>query len=195
MNQMTTAGPNPQMYSRKQQEGNGDGLNQRIVEALESRGPSAEWASMKRENDALRKTLAKVEGQVERLTKQPVLTTEMKRMFARFEQGLETMAKMIPGETDLSGLMGQLTEMKTYVTGMTEAIGNVKLPEMPAPAKFPDIPETNLEPVTELLHSIQEQLATREPSNVVELSTAEEWTFDVKRNPSGYIKTVKAIRG
>jgi hypothetical protein len=95
--------------------------------------------------------------------------------------------------------MAQFEEVKKYMADFTSAVGKIKLPEFPEIPSFPEIniPETNLEPLTALVQSIQEQLASKEemPSNVIEMPQKEEWTFNVKRNQAGFIKTVEATRG
>jgi seryl-tRNA synthetase len=145
-----------EMWSRRQLEP--DDTMKRILEALEKRGPSAETTFLVRDNDAMRQEIAALKSQVGELTKKRDETLEQ---FNVLKRGMENMSKMIPKETDLSGVLAQFEEVKKYMADFTSAVGKIKLPEFPEipNVEIPEYKETNLEPLTALVQSIQEQLA------------------------------------
>jgi len=148
--------------------------------------------------------IGRLNQEIAQLKTQPVLTDEIKyalktfeEKFNRLERGIKNTA---PTPTDLGPVAGQIKALQSAVEGYTTAVNNIELPQPPKIdiPKVPDFPDIGpLIANYERLNAAVEALANRPPNNpptevIASDPAPREWTFDVKRNASGFIKSVTA---
>ena len=74
---------------------------------------------------------------------------------------------------------------------LTKAIASIKLPEV----NIPEIPRVDLSPIKSDLDEIKRIVSSSEVDEPGEVPKTRTWTFDIKRGPGGYIKSVEARAG
>lgn len=87
----------------------------------------------------------------------------------------------------------EVAKLKAGLQNLVTAIRGIKLPEVQIP-EFPEIPKpepVDLEPIKSELAEIRRIVSTPEVEEG-EVAKTRSWTFDVKRGPGGYIKTIEA---
>jgi hypothetical protein len=99
--------------------------------------------------------------------------------------------------TSFDPVVEQINQLRQDVDRMVKAISAIELPKMPEIPAFPDIPSVDLEPIRQMIEGLAAMIAElkrEEAQEVIEVEEKpREWTFDVKRNQSGYIRSVDVI--
>lgn len=131
-------------------------------------------------------------------------TRTINARFERVERGLEKMTQLLkPIETDLgpvvsliNDLKGEMSEFRGAVDGYRNEVHGI---EIPRPEPFPEIPAPpDIKPLIDAVQALDmkiDMVTKAEPVVIDPSPPAGEWTFDVIRNQSGFIKKVVATQG
>lgn len=154
--------------------------------------PTQDYVSAGRELDSLRRQLERALNDIEKLKTQPVLTEGMMSNFKRLEKGIERgFAINAPKDFDYSGFDKLGEKIESFI----QAVNGIKIPEVPP---FPEIPEMDMSPLMYWAEKISAQLDAMQQEEVKEeveevKEAPREWTFNVKRNQAGFIRTVEVV--
>lgn len=146
--------------------------------------------------------MGRLQQEIANLKSQPVLTDSIKQALDKFDQNFKRLERGItntaPTPTNLSPVAEQIAALQDAVEGYTTAVNNIELPQpkIPELPKIPDFPNiqpliSEMERFSAKLESLSNQPPPEPVQQIVDTSPRE-WTFDVKRNASGFIKSVVA---
>lgn len=92
----------------------------------------------------------------------------------------------------LDPVLSEVAKLKAGLQKLVDAIRSIKLPDV----HIPENKETDLTPLQDSIADLKVLIAslerTAESQEAMPVSGPTEWTFEVKRNQAGYIKTVEA---
>jgi len=151
-------------------------------------------------NYAASKTL---DSMFERLQQPHVTPDELKTIIKDLQtwmvselQKVQTLVQSVDTKTGTEQVLAAIGKLGSAVNNFTGAVQGIKIP---APnVAIPETKETDLTPVIDKIDNMMGVIATQGSQRVGNVvaeyveETPKQWTFDVKRNQSGFIKSVEA---
>lgn len=110
---------------------------------------------------------------------------ELDTQVEQYGQGLARMSEAV------ASISSRVDSLTMDLTRLVEAIRGIHIPETKLPAIH--VPDVDLSPITQAIGDLRIMVASLEREAEVEEKPEppEEWTFEIKRGPSGLIKSVE----
>ena len=111
-------------------------------------------------------------------------------------QKVQTLVQSVDTQTGTQQVLAAIGKLGTTVNNFTGAVQGIQIPT--PKVNIPEAKETDLTPVIDKIDNIMGMIATQGAQRVGNVvaeyveETPKQWKFDVKRNQSGFIKSVEA---
>lgn len=167
-----------------------------VVNAMQKREPNAD--------DLLKyATQQTLQSMMNKLNSPYVTPDEFKDAVQGLGSGMKSLARMLKkvesnvnGEvskrpTNFDSVLEAISTLEKNIKSLTGAISSIKLPDVNIPP-FPEYKETDLRPILDEVWDtkrILQNLKIEAPAPVIE-QKGRSFTFDIKRNQAGYIKSI-----